>query len=224
MNEELIRQIMEEVIRQINSQEPALKPCCEGMDKLLVIGKAEDVPENLKCSYTLYGLDDYTNYRNILRYQKIIITKLSLTELSDIAQGRDASPAACAVVNGLLNGLEVYMMEKALRHRRFAGKGSTRLYEVIEGHVRTLQTYGIKILCEEKPVMIKEAKPPKYKAEPAAVPKGSGSPNPDRLITEAAAIKLIEGCEGRIQVPANAIITPSAWDVFSRNKIDVIRA
>ncbi len=76
-------------------------------------------------------IDDYIQNKNIHRYQKILITSLTLMQMSDIAQGRDGSPEACAVINGLLNGLDVCMTEAAFPHRKYAGRAAAVQREVV---------------------------------------------------------------------------------------------
>ena len=67
------------------------------------------------------------------------------------------------------------------------------------------------------------AKPPKYQAPPIEVPKGTGHTTTDRLITEDVARSLIDGGNTAICQAANAIVTPSAWDLFKQKGIEVIR-
>ena len=87
-----------------------------------------------------------------------------------------------------------------------------------------LQSFGIKLLKECKvglsPI---PAKPPKYQAPPIEVPKGTGHTTTDRLITEDVARSLIDGGNTAICRAANAIVTPSAWDLFKQKGIEVIR-
>lgn len=223
MDEALIQKVMEEVIKTLNQSGVYLSPEKEGMPRMLVIGDFDDVPLEEKNQYILMGIDDYEKYKNIRRYQKVLITKLTLAQLSDIALGRDGSSTSCAVVNALLRGIDVVMRDGALWHRKLAGKGSPKLYSVLENNVRQLESYGVKIIEEQKPVFMHEPKPAKFAAPPVTVPEGSMKPTADRLITESIAQSLVS--EGNVQVcvAKNAIITPSAWDIFKKNKVEIIK-
>ena len=53
--------------------------------------------------------------------------------------------------------------------------------------------------------------------------KGTGHTTTDRLITEDVARSLIDGGNTAICLAANAIVTPSAWDLFKQKGIEVIR-
>ena len=223
MNEELIRRITEEVLRQIEQTGGCGCLPEDGDRKLLAVGCPRSVPEELQKNYRVCDLADYAECRDVMRYERIVITDLSLADLSDIAQGRDSSDASRAVVEGLLNGIDVFLLEKALPHRRFAGKGSSRLYEVIEDHVRTLQTYGVRMIPELRPARPRKAVPPKYQTPPVRVPAGSVCPNSERLITEDLAREMTADGRREVHIAENAIVTPLAWDVFVHNKINVIR-
>lgn len=223
MDEAIIQKIMEEVIKTLNKQGVITNPETEGMTRMLVIGDFNDVPSEEQSKYMLAGIEDYEQYKNIRRYEKVCITKLSLTDLSDMAMGRDGSLASCAVVNALLRGIDVVLLEKALWHRKLAGKGSAKLYGLIENNVRQLESYGVKVISEPKQIVIKESKPPKFNPPKAEAPKGSMVPNSARLITEQIAMDLVKENSAQVCVAKDAIITPSAWDIFAKNKTEVIK-
>lgn len=223
MDETLIRNIVEEVIKNMipgGSCESSKSP---GAPQMLVIGDFCEVPEDMRGEYSLAGLEDYETCRDIRRYRRIYITKLSLADLSSIALGRDDTLVSCAVVNALLHGIEVYLDGRALWYRKLAGKGSSRLYAVIDGNVRQLESYGVKVAEEAKPAVVREIKPPKFCPPPMQVPKGSLKPNANCLITERMAAEMVKENRPVVQIPQGAIVTPSAWDVFTNHKIQVER-
>ncbi len=224
MDESVLRQIVDEVLREVARGGFEDTAAREGYDKLLVVGDMSGVPAKMRQDYEVLPIDDYMTNRNVHRYQGIIITGLTLTQLSDIAQGRDGSPESCAVVNALLAGINVCMTESALPHRKYAGKSSSRMYQVIENNVRLIQTYGVKMLGKDPAFTVQApARPPKYQAPPIQVPGGSARPNNDCLITEGIALQMIAGGAKQVTVDECAIITPSAWDIFNRNDVEVQR-
>ena len=121
MDEKLMKQIVEAVMQELMAQRSNASACTEGLDKLLVIGDLQAVPADMAEKYQIFLIDDYIQNKNIHRYQKILITSLTLVQMSDIAQGRWFA-GSCAVINGLLNGLDVCMTEAAFPHRKYAGK------------------------------------------------------------------------------------------------------
>ena len=221
--EQIVALVTQEVMAAMGGQRACgQSPETEGYAKMLVIGEAKEIlPQELCQDYVLFDMSDYEAHKNILRYDRILIASLNMAQLADIALGRAAcDEATCAVLNGLLNGIEIYMLESALPHRKFAGKGSTALYNLLESYARTLQVFGVKPIRKQVKVELPEAKPPKYQAPAVVVPKGSGKPNPNQLITEAEALQLVkEG--GPVRLPAGAIITPSARDVFAKAGVEL---
>ena len=222
--EQIVALVTQEVMAAMGGQRPCgQSPETEGYSKMLVIGEAKEIlPEELCRDTVLFDLKDYEAHKNILRYDRVLIASLTMAQMADIALGRAAcDEATCAVLNALLNGVEVYMMESALPHRKFAGKGSTALYNLLESYARTLQVFGVKNIRKQIKQELPEAKPPKFQAPAIVVPKGSGKPNPNQLITEAEALQLVK--EGVVELPAGAIITPSARDVFAKAGVEIRR-
>lgn len=223
MDEVLMKQVVEAVLKELQTGEAAVSTYTEGLDRLLVIGDLNMVPQDMAGKYELLPVEDYVRYGNIHRYQKILITALSLTKMSDIAQGRDGSPEACAVITGLLNGLEVCMTENAFPHRKYAGKSSSRLYQVIENNARMLQSFGIKLVKERIAGNPAPVKPPKYQVPPVEIPPGTACVNGDRLITEAVARALTADGDKSVCLAKDAIVTPSAWDIFRQKGVNVTK-
>lgn len=226
MDQKEMQQIVELVARQVMAAMGTgeTDACAEGKEKLLVLAKpGVTVPEELTRDAVVFDLADYEKNRNILRYDRVVIASLGMTQLVDIAQARISDPVTCAVLNALLNGIDVVMLESALEYKKFAGKGSAALYGTLESYARTLGVFGVKLICEKQPApVVKEAKPPRFEAPPVEVPKGTAEPSVGRLVTEAQALDLIkEGAS--IRLPAGTIVTPAAKDVFARAKVELIR-
>ena len=217
--EELVRLVTEQVTAVLESRGTLTAPAREGYDRLLVIGDHTLLSEEMRREHNICGIDDYKPHQNILRYRKVAITKLTLTELADIAAGRDAGANQCAVIQALLQGVDVYLYEDALPHTRYVGKGSTMFYAMLEGYVRTLRTFGVKPADRKGKETPAEPRPPRFQAPPVEVPTGNARPNSDRLITEDVAKRMVEG-QVRVVIPKGAIVTPAAWDVFRQVEVE----
>lgn len=214
--EYIVDLVTQQVLCAVKAREADCASGTEGFSRILVVGSAKtELPEELTRNAVLYDLEDYKSCKNILRYDRVIVTRLTMLQLADIALGRPGEEAACAVLYALLSGVEVLMLESALSFRRFAGKGSTALYHLLEGYVQTLQVFGVKQVSRQQRPNPPSARPPKFSAPPVEVPTGSAVPNADRLITEARALELVRQ-GGGICLPARAVITPAARDVFAQ--------
>lgn len=218
MNQAELEQIVKLVTQQVMAamDGAACCPATDGHKKVLVVGSANvPIPQELTEDCVLLELEDYQAHQNILRYDRVIITELTITQLADIALGRIADAASCAVIHALLNGISVYMLPEALAFRKFAGKGSSALYNLLEQYAQTLQIFGVKTYKPKPRQVLPEAKPCKFAAPPVPVPKGSMVPNAHRLVTEADALALISA-GGPIHLPAGAILTPLARDILAK--------
>lgn len=218
MNQAELEQIVQLVTQQVMAAMEAA-PCCpgtEGFDKVLVVGKENaPIPQELTADSVMLNLEDYKTNQNILRYDRVIITGLTITQLADIALGRIGDEVSCAVIHALLNGIDVYLLPEALGFRKFAGKGSKALYGLLEQYVQTLQVFGVKAYKPMPKQVLPEAKPAKFAAPPVEVPRGSMVPNAHRLITEAEALALVSA-GGPVQLPGDAILTPLARDILAK--------
>lgn len=226
MERQEMEQIVEQVTRQVLAtlgQSRDRDAHTEGLPKVLVVGgTCREVPGEYRQNAAVLDVEDYRTNRNILRYDRVLIARLTITQLADIAQGRIGDEVSCAVVHALLNGVETLLLEDALPFRKFSGKGSTALYQLLESYVQTLQVFGVKPAARKAPPPEPEARPPKYAAPPVQVPRGSAVPNAALLITEAEALVLVK--QGKtVSVPAGAIITPAAKDVFAQARVELIR-
>lgn len=221
--EQIVSMVTRQVLETIAQEALDCTPQTDGFTKLLAVGKAgQKLPEELTKDTVVYDLDDYKRHRNILRYDRVLITDLTITQLADIAQGRIGDETSCVVIHALLSGIDTLMLEEALSYRKFAGKGSTALYHLLESYAQTIQVFGVKPVRQKPRQTQSKAVPPKYAAPPAVAPAGSVVPNAGRLITEAAALLLVK--EGRtVCLPADAIITPSARDVFVQAQVELVQ-
>ena len=100
--DELVRLVTEQVMAILAGRENPDGPGSEGHEKLLVIGDPALLSEEMSRDRVVCTIEDYKQHRNILRYRLVAITALTLTELADIAQGRDAAANQCAVIQALL--------------------------------------------------------------------------------------------------------------------------
>lgn len=212
--DELVRLVTEQVLAALNQESKLEDARNEGKKKCLVLGKQEDIPEALKQDMILLDVKDYETIQNILRYDRVVITKLTLRQLADIAMGRPGDSLCCAVCQALLQGVDVLMLDSAAPHRQHAGKGSTAFYRMLEGYMNTLQVFGIKLIGMDSVLM---NAPEKKQGEPVRC-----EVNGTKLITEEIAERLAKKAQ-EVVVPAGTLITPAAMDVLKEARVKLIR-
>ena len=218
--EELVRLVTDQVVRVLSQGGGC--PAEEGREKVLAAGDPALVPPELAEGRVVCPLEDYKAYRNILRYSRVVITDLTLTELSDIALGRDAGVKQCAVLQALLQGVDVFLWEEGLPFKTWSGRGSKVLHSLLSGYVQTLRTFGVKPAKQWKPEPVPEARPPKFQAPAVEVPAGTARPNAQRLVTEDGARALVKS-GGPVALARDAIVTPAAWDVLRAAGVEIVK-
>lgn len=215
VTEELVREVTQQVLTALKQEHKLPDAGNEGKPRCLVLGDLDQVPEALHRDVVLLDVKDYEENKNILRYSRVLITQISLVDLADIAIGRPGSLATCAISRALLQGVEVLMLENAPQHRSYAGQGSTMYYRVLEGHVNTLQTFGVKLIQSSSALLVSPSDPnggKQMRRELAEV----------RLITEEMAVKLaVEVRE--LVIPSKTILTPAAIDILKEAHVNLIR-
>ena len=218
--EELVRLVTDQVVRVLSQRGGC--PAEEGREKVLAAGDPALVPPELAEGRVVCPLEDYKAHRNILRYSRVVITDLTLTELSDIALGRDAGVKQCAVLQALLQGVDVFLWEEGLPFKTWSGRGSKVLHSLLSGYVQTLRTFGVKPAKQWKPEPVPEARPPKFQAPAVEVPAGTARPNAQRLVTEDGARALVKS-GGPVALARDAIVTPAAWDVLRAAGVEIVK-
>ena len=212
--EELVRLVTEQVISVLGGIGGPSSPE-NGSRKILVIGKGEAVSDMICPDACFVEIDDYEKCRDILRYEGVLIRKLTLNQLIDLAQGRASDSSCCAVVEALLQNVDIQMLESALPHRQYLSRIRNPFYQKLESDVVKLQEYGIRL--------IKQAGTSLGVSQKHAA-KHPYSESHDRLINEKTALQIIKNAVGgEIHLNADAILTPSAKDVFTRANVRVIK-
>ena len=111
--EYIVNLVTQQVMSAMGNNSPAVDPHLDGLSKILVGPQDLALPEDLCQDSVAYGLEDYCAHKNILRYDRVIITSLNTTQLADIAMARVSDDVTDAVITALLNGIDTYMLESA---------------------------------------------------------------------------------------------------------------
>ncbi len=201
--EQLVELITREVMKIMGDSVEPESADKSGLPDVLVIGSCNKLPSNIRNKYNLHSIECYTCEEDIGKFEKIYITEINLTELADIALGRNTRAVQCAVISGLLCGKEIFLLDCALTFRKLSTTASRGFYQLLEGYVRTLQSFGIKLVNGQTPI-------DKY-----TVRSAPGDDLPQGIITEALAKDMVEkSADAVILVGKGTVITPSAKDAF----------
>ncbi len=196
----MVELITKEVIKSMNGTASAA--CTKPL--ALIIGNTDKLPLAVCDNYCAVPIDEYAKDGDIERYECVYITELTCAELADIALGRDTMPVTCSVTKALLRGKRVYIMETAPEHRKYSATANKTFYQMLEGYVCKLQSYGIELIREQKFGK---------NLSKSAIADNSV----DKVITESLAYRLIKKDGDVISLRKGTVLTPSAKDVFNHS-------
>lgn len=207
--ERLIELVTAEVMRMLENggeESEKVPECAPDAPRALLIGQREKLPVRVQTKYSLCDVELYKDHSvpvPVEKFEAVFITRLSLTEFSDIAAGRDAGRISKTVIDAIMNGKKIYLMETSFFWRKQKAVIAPGFYQLLEGHVRTLRNFGIEVMTDQTVTERHTGKPLKTEG----LPEG--------LITEQRAFALVEKrAENKIRVRKGTVITPSARDVF----------
>lgn len=211
--EELVQVLTREVMQRLASSgakaDPA-QPVSGASNRKLVLVLGDPRGVVLEGGRDIETEECYAKHGSIDRYDAVRITTISNAQLCDIALGRDTTPFTCAVVNALLRGIPVTMLESAPAWRHLAATVPTALSKTLCGYEEKLAAYGVEFLAGVKT------------SSSAGRTQTAGTKAGRRIITADVAKQLCNGVDKVILSPSD-IVTPLAKDVFTAAKTRISR-
>ena len=211
----LVDEIMEEVYRRLECRVSNKQTG----KKLIVIGPmpTSDL-DNLKHVYDLTSYMD-----NVLGYEGILITKLTVDMLGHIALGAASTPEESFIIKTLLQEKPVYVIEEGIEYRRYKKSAHKALYKLLMDYEDKIQKYGIKSISHLDEIPIDEVEQGKSKVEEVIRENTKFDMTFKKLLLESDLIKKrIEGICTLI-LSKRCIITPLAEDYIRSHHIYIER-
>lgn len=149
--DKLIELVTKEVIKRLKEagiQLVGSKPKIQEKN-ILFLGEKESAAykfydHDLKAfGYKLYSLEE--NSLTLNAYEGIIIPELSVKELSNIGIGVSSSQREEVIVNAMLQGIPVYLLEEGLVYRQFAKTANKLFFKMLSEYEDKLISYGMQI-------------------------------------------------------------------------------
>lgn len=199
----LIRQVVQEVLHRLSSQDERASTSPVRRNKILVLGDPQGLC--LEGSWTIETEADYEASGGRMEYDAVYITRITNAQLCDIALGRDSTAFTCAALRALMKGVPVRMRKDAPVWRKFSQTAPKLLVRTLCGYEETLAAFGVEMTdaC-------------------LAVPGSSKDLGTDKAMVVTAEIAR-EMCEkgGDVCLPPKSIVTPLAKDVFLAARVKV---
>ncbi|OQY11289.1 MAG: hypothetical protein B6I31_05165 [Desulfobacteraceae bacterium 4572_19] len=213
--EELIKSITREVIKQINSdniEENTLKNkiyiLCSKKDLDNEINNKQGINEFLKeqsANTEILYLDKIPeNISNVtldtINNRRIILPKLSCSQMADIVSGKASDTVMEEVLKCLLNGIVVEVLE--FEYKIYEKTASKELFTLYENYKEKLITFGL------KPVETNKKKAIEFKK---------------KLLTERDVIEVVKQNITTIKIGLKTIITPLALDYARMYNVNIVK-
>lgn len=214
---EFLEEITRQVVAALAAGAPAAGP------RGLLVGESAWTPSVPGCLWA-----EESEYQgDISPFTMVVCRHISCAQLCDMALGRDASPAACAVSKALLAGKSVYLAEEGLPHRASQASANPRYYAMLEDYVTRLTQFGVRVApqAELERLLCGQSAPAKPASvpEPSAPEKCAGGAEPFRgLLSAEEARRLAKDCGGTVRLGRGAILTPLARDVFREKRVTLV--
>lgn len=226
MYEQLVEEVIEEVLRRIS-----IRPCSNQDSKketCLVLGElTEDLKHALDKKYCVVQRNDVTGelpesiMEQVSHVTLILVTKLSISNLCNLASGNCVTVFEEYLSDGLLLGKKIIIIETALKHRAYKATSSPNYYRKLLEHERTLLSYGIKIKSEPE-LFFCSNENLRECIENYEVPPDGVLIN-RTLITEKELLASEVGQASKVLIPKRSIITPMAMDYLREHNLKLIR-
>lgn len=159
----------------------------------------------------------------------LIIPKLCLQLMSNLANGISASERERFVLTMLLKGRQVVAVEEGLLYRKYKSTAPVLLYKLYDGFVDKLSSYGIQMVKQSKLLMtcLQEGPAADIQQSLSAIEHAEVLSQPEvltsKVITEAELKKFRLQNRKEIVIDRHSIITPLAQDYLRMQQMQVHR-
>ena len=217
----LVDEIIEEVYRRLESKMSQELTC----KKLIVIGPMPNSDlESIQHVYELIPYRELTcNKKEVIGYEGIIITKLTVDMLGHIALGAAVTEEESFIVRALLQQKPIYMLEQGIEYRKYKKNAHKALYTLFMDYEDKINNYGIRCISHLDEISAEEVYRDNEKSQEVLRENIKVDMTYKKLLSESDLIKKhIEGIY-TVSISKGCIITPLAEDYIRNHHIYIER-
>lgn len=207
---DLVERLYEEIVKKLKKQEEAKTTVC-------VVSSPEELEldGDLKEQYNLvYFAEDMEDSE----FERIIIPRLSIKMLANLANGVSSTREEEFILTSLLKGKKVVILRKGVEYYAYKQSSPAPLYKIYNEYEKKLEKFGISFEEEGLNVQMEiERDEGQSSAKEIYFFK-------KRLVTEAALQKLYLQNTKEIMIDKNSIITPLAKDFIRTHHLKIIES
>ena len=152
----LIALITRKVLEQVNQSSPLPQVSTPAQKSVLVIGNADRtaLKECLGSEFRLSFLADSSDLCAD-DFDHIVLAELSNKFLSEMAIGLERGADGCVIVESLMQGKTIYVLEEGIAYRRYKETAKPAFYQLFQDKEKKLVQFGMEVVagCQLKAVL-----------------------------------------------------------------------
>lgn len=213
-----INTLVDEVITELNRRLEMEQNRANNRRKTFVLGSLKKEEEKALCSFSQVMSSPKDE-----SWDLVVAAELSIKAMVQAALGIPGEPAADCILQSLLRGKKVYILERGLEYRRFCQTSYKTLYQTYQEYETVLRRFGCEIISD-----IFDAAGGKRKS----CQKGGTEDwktgdildlTGKRLLGEMDLSGVRKAGYASVLIDKSAIITPLAQDFISNHNLSVRR-
>lgn len=150
-------------------------------------------------------------------YEWIIAAQMSLDTMTQVALGIPRSKESACILKSLLEGKQVFVLQRGLEYRLYRDKAVKTLYRLYQEYEDRICQYGIRIISDIDEIREQEGLSDKIRETGYLDLTGI------KVLTETNFSKMRSGGSGRVLIDRNAVITPLAKDYVANHRLRLER-
>lgn len=217
---ELIEEIIQEISKRFTKELSVLPT---GIP-LMLIGSLKEQDQEELLGYKLIPFTEDTS-----QYESVLISEISPACMARLALGCAQTLEEQAILDALLKGKQVYLLERGLLYRDYKYSASINLYALYHGYESNLRQFGIRIIKHIKECMDlynKSIEPSKDTIQVPSTQESNINKThvfSKKLLLEKDLISARVGFKDRIELTKNCKITPLAEDFIRAHHLTILK-
>ncbi|AKA68740.1 hypothetical protein [Clostridium scatologenes] len=231
--EKLVEMITKEVMKRIKKLSYDENRYVK--DKILLLGDCFESSNIKEALEEKYIVDLYNSDVNVDCYKAVVLSKLNLKVLSNLALGLCNGQYEEIIINALFKGKRVYVLEDGMEYRKYMSSANKNLYKLYTEYEQKLMYNGVDILNEGNLIRALLCGQDIHKSQNHEVYEDSISEKIEnkqefiknslskKLITEVDLRRLYMDGVKEINILKKSILTPLAQDFIRINHLKIKR-
>lgn len=150
-------------------------------------------------------------------YDIVIAAQMSLDTMAQVALGNPQNKEAACILKSLLDGKQVFALQRGLEYRFYRDKAVKTLYRLYQEYEDRIGQHGVRIISD-----IGEVRE-QAEVSDTNIQTGYLDLTGIRVLTETNFSKVRSGGSGRVLIDRNAVITPLAKDYVANHRLHLER-